>query len=435
VIQMRCCHTLAEAEPWHDAINGLNLVSARPDPFSTFEYYGNFIGNALQFAHGQELRLWLLLAFDGERLVGHLALKHSTQRVLGMRASKLDLLTAHVADRPHLVCSRGLEKAIGAALYDYLLSRKGEWSLLEFQQQEADSALLPAPATWDCRPHEWPNQANGTVPVRWASTAGYVADLSKRMRSNVNRQMRSLLAAGDVHLLSSSDPQSLHALFELYRSIETHSWKARAVVDIGHDPRAVAYITGLMDPAQPMRLTIQVLLLDGVPIAGLICGAFHRGLHALHIVYDERLSRLSPGSAILLMGMRLAIERGYEFFNLLWGFGYYKSRWLAQMSETRSVQVFRVGTPWYWRRALGDLLRWVRPSPAGAPAQFNPSRHEVEPQSPAQQRSPPGPLASPEERERYGALVARVHDGAFEFLSSRQLAASVSLPAARRRQP
>lgn len=430
MIDVRCCHDLAEAEPWRDAINGLNLASARPDPFSTFEYYRHFLGHAARFPVGEGLRLWLLLAFEGDRLVGYLALKQRAQRVLGVQATKLDLLTAFVADRPHLVCANGIEKAIRAALYDYLLSRKREWSLLEFQQQDAASALLPVPDTWDCQAQEWPNQATGTVAVRWTSIAGYVADLSKRTRSNVNRQMRSLLAAGDVNMLSSSDPQTIQALFELYRSIEPRSWKSRAVVDIGRDLPSVAYIAGLMDAAQPMRITIQLLLLDGVPIAGLISGTFQKGLYALHIVYDERLSRLSPGSAVLLMGMRLAIEGRYEFFNLLWGFGYYKARWLAQMSGTRSLQIYRVGTPFFRRRALGDLLRCLHPEQGSVSALFNPARREVALPPTAELQPIPMPLASPQERERYGVLVARVRGGDGEFLSSRQLASAVSFPAA-----
>jgi hypothetical protein len=429
MIDVRCFHDMHEAEPWRDAINSLNLASTRPDPFSTFEYYRNFVAHPARFTPGHEWRLWLLLAFDGDRLLGYLALKQTSQRVLGVRASKLDWLTAYVVDRPHLVCRIGDDKAVSLAMYGYLLRRKREWSLLEFQQQDAASALLSAPDAWDCQAQVWPNPAIATVPVRWTSTAGYVADLSKKTRSNVNRQVRSLLAAGEVNMLSASDPQTIEALFELYRSIEPHSWKARAVADIGRDQHSVAFITGLMDPAQPMRITIQVLLLDGVPIAGLVCGSFERGLYALHIVYDERLSRLSPGSAILLMGMRLAIEGGYAFFNLLWGYGYYKTRWLAQMSETRSLQIFRVGTPFFWHRALGDLRRFLRPAQDSTQAQFNPARRDVEIPPPARAQPAPGPLASPLERERYGALVARVRRGRSEFLSSRELAVAVSFRA------
>ncbi|HUG73480.1 MAG TPA: hypothetical protein VMK82_08670, partial [Steroidobacteraceae bacterium] len=201
MIEVRCLHDLAQAEPWREAINALNLASPRPDPFSTFEFYRNHLRNAELFAKGR-FQLWLLLAFDGAELVGYLALKRSTHRVLGLRAARLDMLT-EVADRPHLVARNGQEAAVSAALYAYLLSRKKEWSLLEFQQQDERSPLQPPPAlaaSVAYRVTRWPTLANATIPLDWDSLAGYFGALSSKARSNVSRQMRTLLATGEAQL-------------------------------------------------------------------------------------------------------------------------------------------------------------------------------------------------------------------------------------------
>lgn len=419
MIEIRCCHALADAAPLRGAINALNLASARPDPFSTFEYYENHLRHVRTFETGGGPQLWLLLAYEGDQLAGYAALKRSLHRILGVRAAKLDWLTAHAADRPHLVARPGREAAIAAAIYAYLVDRRQQWSLLEFQQQETTSPLLPPPAdaiAGACRFRTWPNMSNGTIAMRWSSTAGYFAALSKKSRSNVSRQMRTLLAAGDAQVLTSSDPQSTAALFELYRGVEARSWKAQAAAGPRDDGDWVAHFTGLMEPAQPMRLVLQVLVLDGVPIAGLISGVFDKGLYALHIVYDERHARLAPGSAILLMGVRLAIEGGHEFFNLLRGSGYYKTRWLADMTETRSLQVYRAGTPFSWRRALGDAgRRWFGEAAPGAASRDAPAD--------AAPDAPPGPVSGPEERARYAGLIAQARRGQGEFLSAAQLAA------------
>jgi CelD/BcsL family acetyltransferase involved in cellulose biosynthesis len=437
VIMIRCVHDLAEAEPLREAINALNLAAARPDPFSTFEFYRNHLRNTALFAPGRQ-QLWLLLAFQDGELIGYLALKQVTHRVLGLRARKLDFLTGDTADRPHLVTRPEAAAAVGAAVYAYLLSRRREWSLLEFQQQDPMSELQP-PAqavSGACRCRQWPTLPNGTIALQWDSIAAYFAALSKKARSNVSRQMRSLLAAGEVQLLTSSDPQSTAALFELYRAIEPHSWKVHGGGAIGSDRQSLDYYTGLLAPGQPMQVWIQVLLLDGQPIAGLITGAFGHDLHALHIVYDERVARLAPGSAILLMGVRLAIGRGCRAFNLLRGFGYYKTRWLAQMSETCSVQVYRIGTPFHWRRVLGDLRRrwfgrWSGAAAAADAALFNPARREAEPGG----AECPGAAGAPEigaaERARYSELIAQARRGPGEFLSAAQLAAVLPFETAR----
>lgn len=427
MIEVRCLHALSAAAPYRAAINTLNLGSARPDPFATFEFYENFLESGELLAHGGQL--WLLMAFCDDELLGYLALKRSVHRVLGVSAAKLDLLTAYVGDRPQLVARADHAQAVSAAMYVYLLDRKKDWSLLEFQQQDSDSPLLMQPANSVrrvCQVRRWPNSANGIIPIEWTSLAGYFATFSKKFRSNVSRQMRTLMAAGDLQMLTAQQPQQLAAAFELYCSIEARSWKSRTDTAFRRDQKWLAYYRGLMQPAQPMQLSIQLLLLDGLPIAGLINGAFGEGLYALHIVYDERLARLAPGSAILLLGVRMAISGGYKFFNLLWGYGYYKARWLAQMSETQSLQIYRIGSPYYWRRLLGDLKRrWLRTANSEAGVLSNPARREVDHDDTENTGTPTTLFATPDERACCAKLIAQVNTGRGACLSASELAAAM----------
>ena len=409
-------------------INALNRAGTRPDPFSSFEFFENFLRYEKGSAPGQGLRLWFLVAIESGRLIGYLALKQVNHKVFGLRAPKIDFLVTHDADRPQLVCRPEHAKAVSEAFYNYLLQHKREWSFLEFRQQDAASPLFPPPGGGKlkgCWVGQWPSMDNGTIPVSWPSLQAYFRSFSKKFRSNVSRQMRSLLAAGEVEYLVSSDPDTTPALFELYRSIEPRSWKSRAGVNIGRHPQWVEYFQGLLAAHQPMRVSIHLLLLDGVPIAGLITGAFGQGLYALHIVYDHSLSQLGPGSAILLMSMRQAIDGRYAFFNLLSGFGYYKVRWQAQMSETRNVQIYRIGTPFFWRRVVGDLKR--RLFPVGAPQTallFNPMRRDTleHEEEPTHEAAAPNAALSTQERVRIAALITKVRNGEGEFLSSTQLA-------------
>lgn len=430
MIEIRCLHSLAEAEPYRQAIDALNLASPQPDPFSSFAYYQTFLRSAAPFRAAPEpFQLWLLLAFCEGELIGYLALKRSRQRLMGLPVAKLDLLTAHVADRPHLVARAEHQAAVSEACYRYLLGRRQDWGLLEFQQQPPQSPLLSPPPEVErgrFRRRDWPNMANGTIPVAWDSTAAYFAALSKKTRSNVGRQMRRLLAAGEVEVLSSCDAETRAALFELYQSIEPNSWKTRAGGAIGSDPQRLAYYLGLMAPEQAMQIHVQVLLLDGVPIAGLISGGFGQGLYALHIVYDDRAARLAPGSAIFWMGMRLAIEGGYRYFDLQWGFGYYKTRWLAQMSETRSLQLYRIDSPIFWRRLLGDLRRrYLGGGDDQDTSLENPARHRHESAEGADGEAALPELADAAQRQHYAALRRRAYGGEGEFLSSVALAAAM----------
>ncbi len=433
MIEVRCCHSLAAAEPYREAIDALNLASMQPDPFSTFEFYEHCLQEASRNIGVGGLRLWFVLAFSGGELVGYAALKQCTHLVLGVPAVKLDWLTAYVASRPHLVSATQHAGAVEVAVLAYLLSRKREWSLLEFQQQDADSALLPPMpeiGASDLVQQSWPTGVCWRVPVHGLSLAGYFATLSKKSRSNVSRQMRSLMAAGELRLLSSADPATVVALFGLYEHIESHSWKVRASAGIAQDRRSLSYYRRLLACDQPMLIVVQILLLDGVPISGLICGAFDRGLYALDIVYDERYAALAPGSATMLLAIRLAIEGGFEFLDLLRGFGYYKSRWLAEGSETRSLQIYRRGSPFHWHRRLGDGLRqWSRKVPQPDRLLFNATRRKaLESLDAPSSDAAPAVSADADQRALYAHLVDSVLAGCGEFLDPPQLSRMLPFP-------
>lgn len=430
MIEVRCFDSFAKAAFLRDEINALNRLSARPDPFSTFEFLENFFHHDEYHPAGRDLHLWFLTAFEEGRLIGYVALKRVSKKIFGIHTSMIGFFVTHDTDRPHLVARREHASSVSEVFYAYLLKRKREWSFLEFQQQDADSPLFPPPAAVKLSGYmvrQWPSMENGTLYIRWNSLFDYFQALSRNSRTNVRRLLRRLCEAGQLELLTSADASTTPLLFELYRSIEPHSWKSKAQADIGRHPERIEYFKGLLDPKQTMRISIHILLLDGVPIAGFITGAYLNGLYALHIVYDERLSRLAPGSAILLMGIRQAIDGGFEFFNLLSGFSYYKSRWLAQITETRIGQIYRIGGILFWHRVLGDWKRRLFAASDTVRASFNPARrivvHETETDMSADLPLP----VSATERVRLAALVAQIRQGQGEFLSVPQLIAAMPL--------
>lgn len=431
MIEVRCFGSLAEVASLRDEINALNLASMRPDPFSTFEFFENFLLHDEHASSHREQRLWFLCAFTAGQLIGYLPLRQTTRKALGLRTSTLSCLVTHDTDRPHAVSRPEQLTQVSEAFYAYLLGRKREWSFLEFQQQDDSSSLFPPPAAVSLKGYwvrQWPSMENGTIHIRWQTLREYFKALSQKSRSNVSRQMRSLLAAGDVAWLSSSDPAITPALFELYRGIERYSWKSRANANIGRHPERVEYVKGLLDARQPMRITIQILLLDNVPIAGIISGTFMNGLYLLHNVHDDRLSYAAPGSAMLLMAMRQAIEGGYAFVNLLSGFGYYKTRWLAEITETRIAQIYRLGRPMFWSRVIGDLKRRAeRVKSTQTPVLFNATRREVGERNlvSTDRGNDPGLDTKTGSRWCSVELLADIRNGRAEFIEAAEFAGAM----------
>jgi hypothetical protein len=431
VITVRCFDSFAQAAFVRDAADALNRDSARPDPFSTFKYFEHFYRCDESHPAGRGLQLWLLAAFRGQQLVGYAALRSVKRRVLGVATTPvLGFLVTRDSDRPHVVARAEDLPEVSTAFYAHLLARRREWSLLEFRQQDGTSSLRRPPSAVDLTRHlvsDWTSLENGTVRIRWTTLRDYFQALPKKFRSNLARQLQGLLGAGRVELLASSNPLTTPALFELYLGIERRSWKSKAQAHIARNPLRTDYFRGLLGADQPMRVSIHLLLLDGVPIAGLINGTFLEGLYALHMSYDDHFARFAPGSATMLMGVREAIESGASFFNLLSGSGYYKSRWLADITETRDVQIYRRGSWLYWRRWVGDLLRRLRPTAGpAAPLQFNPVRRATQARGPRR-----APSVATAELERIGTLVAQAREGHAEFLSASAFASMLPLGPAR----
>lgn len=375
MILVRCFHSFAAAEAYEPAMTALNLMSPRPDPFSSPAYLQAFHQEEMSSSPAPEL--WLMLMFRGERLIGYAALKRSVTRVLGLRAAKLDWLTDHRVPSPQIVSMADDLGPVSTALCNYLLSRSGDWSLLEFQQQPPEGALatgLKRALGSAHRLRSWPNLTLWSIPIQGLDLSRYHSALSPHFRSNLSRQMRRLFAGGAVSVIEGNGESVLSELMIHYRKIVQASWKAQAS---GAGPLPSAPPALLSVAAMAMPLTVQLLLLDGVPVAGLVSGDHAGATYALEIVYDDGQAALAPGMAMLFFGLQRAMRIGMTRFELMGGYGYYKQRWLGQPTQTQSLQVYQRGSAWDCRRAVGDAARWWYRAPPTVVVDHNPSRRKV----------------------------------------------------------
>ena len=197
-VKIRCLHRLVEIAALRPKINALNLASARPDPFSTFEFYENLLRHEGSLTGGTRSRVWFLAAFIDRELIGYLALEEVTETVLWRRIKRLGFLVAHDADRPHVVAKAEHLGIVTEMFYEYLREHRREWDLLELQQQDAASTLYPLPPGVQlkgCWVRCWPNLDNGTIRVRWNTLQEYFEALAPKFRANLLRQLRKLLGS------------------------------------------------------------------------------------------------------------------------------------------------------------------------------------------------------------------------------------------------
>lgn len=407
MIEVRAHRSIEALRPLRDEMDALNRASRRRCPFTTPAFLENVVRNDEVFRGKAAPKPLFLTAHECGRLVGYMALRESKQRVGRLSYRKLEWLLTLEVDRPHLVCHPEDERAVARAMWRHLLARGRPWSMIELVQQDERSELFPLPdglpverflvRTMEgrqCCPLRLREEGGA---ARFGDVAEYVAALSRKQRSNTKRAVLDLLQRPGVAFVSSDRPEAAKLLFELYLDVERRSWKSAGDAAIARSKARLDYYRALLDERQPMRLCVDVLLEDGIPVAGHIVGEYARRAFFLQTVYDDGMHELSPGTLMLLLSVKQAIERGVDEFDMLPDFAYYKSRWLADVVDTADVQVFRKGSlPWL-KAVLGDFKRRVLAKDSARPQVLqNPSKLEA--------KRADGPPPPPPDR----ALAARV---------------------------
>jgi CelD/BcsL family acetyltransferase involved in cellulose biosynthesis len=401
-LKVSAFRSLEAVAPLRDAIRELDLCSRRPCPFATLEYMETLRANdEYAEAAGEPL---FLVAREGQRLIGYLPLRRRAERVLRLLPGRrVDLLLTRATDRPFAVSRPEDEARCAAAFYRHLTEEERGIGYLELTEQDASSRLIEPPplsSRWWVRRH--PGMPNTTVPLGHADLAEYYRSLSKSFRHKVSSWSRKILQAGAVELVSSRDPGARLGLLELYLDLERRSWKPAAGATVGRHPARVAFFRALCAPSQPMALGFDLLLLDGLPVAGIISGAFGTGENWIETAYDRDYADVSPGQLMWLLGMRRAIRDGRSHVNLGPNYPYYKSRWGGTVTETVCVELIRVGSARWLKATLGDLRRRLRP-PSAAGGAFNPVRREQDDEAERPERGP-----RPARLEERAAVHARL---------------------------
>ncbi len=413
-------------------IDVLNMESARPSPFASFAHLENAILRGPSAAGSSRARIWFLGVFVEGSMIGFIALVLTRNYFFRLPARRLGFLVGREFDRPGIVARSANLGRAARAIYAYLNAHRREWDYVEFEQQDASSSLDPPPGGTrlrGCALREFPVWDNCTIFVRWSSMQDYFEALSRKFATNVKRQMRKLYSLGALEAICSNDPQSTPALLELFCDVERRSWKTELENAVGTDPAGLAYYRGLLEPRQPMKVTIVLLLLDGMPIAGFLGGEFDTAsgidYYALHVAYDGRYHAVAPGSAVLVLAMQRAIERRYACLNLLAGFTYYKSQWLAQATPMHTAQLYRKARLPFARRVLGDLKRSVWTRTNSMHQRFNPSKRRARSNRAADAESElrqlPNPHLGALDAADIEAILTRARSGRCENLSADDL--------------
>lgn len=346
----------------------LNLASRRQCPFFTPEYIDAGLAHSEEFRRDEVDAFVVVVRSTNGDVIGVLPLRRTWNRT-SVPFRQIEFLASSEVDLPDVIAAEAHEDVVAAAVMGYLPKLLASASAVHLPKLSEQSAMFPQRSAADRRwthVQEGPGMPVSHIPVVHASGAEYFGALSKRMRSNVSRLGRRLAAAGSVEMLSASiggpgsnaaSGEALLELFEVYLQLEDRSWKRSTEAAIRrHDERAEMF-RALFLTADAVGHHVDLITLDGVPVAGLISMSLGSSSFLMETCYDERFAEFSPSNLLILLAVERAIRTGINEVSLHGHFDYYKHRWLAAMVETCDVRVVRPASVPHLRTQLGVVAR------------------------------------------------------------------------------
>jgi CelD/BcsL family acetyltransferase involved in cellulose biosynthesis len=353
--------SLSDLGSWGRDVDALNLASRRPSPFHTIEYLKAFLSSDEYEAPGATPLL--LLAREDERLVGFLPLRRRPERIFGLPCTRIEFLTTHDTERPALLARPEDEVRCAEAFLRHLAEREKGWSFLELLEQDASSPFLAFPGLPRERYHgrHFPNNPSATVHLDEPTFEEWFHRLdrerSKRIKYKLASPARELLAAGQAEFVACEGRAVGTELLDVYLDLEARSWKAKAKAGVGRHPRRVALFRRMLQLEVCDPPVFHLLLLDGVPIAGMFSLVFHGTAYQMETVFDADFAPYAPGNLVFLLAVRDAVANSIHAYNLLTNFAYHKSRWGATITDTAAIQIYRRGGLHHVKAVLGELKR------------------------------------------------------------------------------
>lgn len=138
----------------------------------------------------------------------------------------------------------------------------------------------------------------------------YFAARSGKFRNHARRAEKKLRAAGRIEEVEIATPETFDAGYDALLEIERGSWKEPHGTSIAAEAMQAALYREWGRTSPPGHVLLQLLLLDGEPIAHNL-GCVHRGTYYyLKTSYAARHRPLGPATVLRLSLIRTLIDRG-----------------------------------------------------------------------------------------------------------------------------
>ena len=294
--------------------------------------------------YGHDRRLRALIVFSGGQPIGILPLVVLTEHT---RAGRVQVLTyplhgwgtfyGPIGPNPAATLLSGMR---------HLRHTRRDWDLVDLRWVDGDGSdrgrtpWSMRAAGFDPRKQVWEQAPVVQIKGTWED---YWMGRPKKWRDNLLRMKRRLAEQGEItHLryrpagAARGDGDPRWELYDDCVRLAGLSWQGSSIdgTTLCHasvrqylrDTHAVAAKTGSLD--------LNLLLMDGVPVAFLY-NYCHRGsVYGLRMGYDPRAGQYAPGTVLLGMAMEDSFRRGDHLYDLGVGYPSSKRCWPTAVSTS-----------------------------------------------------------------------------------------------------
>ncbi|MBN2113220.1 MAG: GNAT family N-acetyltransferase [Acidimicrobiia bacterium] len=164
----------------------------------------------------------------------------------------------------------------------------------------------------------------------------YLASRPGHLRHELARKQKRLEAEWEAKWVHVADAAGVErAMTEVLR-IERNSWKHPTGTSLVSEPGAAAFYGRIArNAAAAGWLRVELLYLDGEPVAHILGVAYRGTYYALKTSYDEAYRAWSPGVVLFQHAIRKAFEDGLHTFDFLGA----DARWKSELANDRRAHV------------------------------------------------------------------------------------------------
>lgn len=309
--------------------------------------------------YGRSRALRLLVAWQGDEVLGILPLYVDAVRMLGVRVRLLRLVGTGGDTHPDdlgAILAAGRERSVAQELARAALALR-DADVLLLTDLAPDCPLRTAvesAARLAGRPvlaGRCERIAFMRLPGSWRE---YLEGLSRHRRARI-RYTRRRIAAANGRFFVWDDPGRIDAAFDRLAELHRRRWAPLGGSESFASSEYLEFHRRVMKACLPRGwLRLYCLEIGGEIAAMIYAYRFRNGIYWMQSGFDPQHGRLEPGNVLFGYAFAHAIGEGNTVFDFLRGEHGYKDHLASDHRETYSVRVFHAG-----RGALAYRLRKI----------------------------------------------------------------------------